>query len=151
MLRYLGQYTHRVAISNHRLVALDHRGVTFHTKTGQLVTLDGVTFLDRWLGHILPPRFRKIRHYGLLSPSHATSRLELARQLLPSPTKSAVSTGTRSEDSSARNLRAAKWREVIRILTGIDLDVCPRCGAHELERRPLPRSLTSSRAPPKAA
>jgi len=151
VIQYLGQYTHRVAISNHRLVAMNEQGVTFRTKTGELVTLDGVAFLDRWLGHILPPRFRKIRHYGLLSPRHATSRLELARQLLPPSTKSAAPTGIRPQDSSARNLRTAKWREVIRILTGIDLDACPCCGAHELERRTLPRTLTSPRAPPKAA
>lgn len=151
VIQYLGQYTHRVAISNHRLVAMDEQGVTFRTKTGELVTLDGVTFLDRWLRHLLPPRFRKIRHYGLLSPRHATSRLELARQLLPPTTESAVPTGIGAENSSTSNLRTAKWREVIRSLTGIDLDACPRCGAHELERRPLLRTLTSPRAPPKAA
>ena len=151
VIQYLGQYTHRVAISNHRLVALDERGVTFRTKTGELVTLDGVTFLDRWLEHILPPRFRKIRHYGLLSPRHATSRLELARQLFPPAPQSAVPTGIGPEPSFTGNLRTAKWREVIRLLTGIDLDACPSCGAHQLERRPLPRTLTTARAPPRAA
>ena len=151
MVRYLGQYTHRVAISNHRLVAMNEQGVTFRTKTGELVTLDGVSFLDRWLGHILPPRFRKIRHYGLLSPRHATSRLELARQRLPSTTESSIPTVTPPDDPTTSNLHTARWREVIRILTGIDPDACPSCGAHQLERRPLPRHITSARAPPRAA
>jgi hypothetical protein len=119
VLPYLGQYTHRLAISNHRLMAMNERGVTFRTKTGKLVTLDGLTFLARWLCHILPPRFRKIRHYGLLSPRHATSRLELARRLLPPPTESARPRATAPEDPATSNLCTAKWREIIRILTGI--------------------------------
>jgi Putative transposase/Transposase zinc-binding domain len=147
VITYLGQYTHRVAISNHRLLAMDECGVTFRTKTGEQVTLDGVAFLTRWLRHILPPGFTKIRHYGLLSASHATSRLETARQLLaaqsaPNPTAS---------PSSTNPLRAAKWCEVIRILTGIDIDCCHCCGRRALERRPLPRLASYARAPPKAA
>jgi hypothetical protein len=145
----LGQYTHRVALSNHRLVAMDNRGVTFRTKTGERVTLDGVAFLDRWLGHLLPHRFRKVRHYGLLAPSHVTDRLGRARHLLPPASQSAA---PNTLDASATgNLRTAKWREVIRTLTGIDFDTCPRCGARQLERRPLPHALAISRAPPKAA
>ena len=153
VIQYLGQYTHRVALSNHRLVAMDDRGVTFRTKTAELVTLDGVAFLGRWLCHILPPHFRKIRHYGLLSPRHATSRLELARRLLlPTTTNSPIPTPTAiaPENPSTSNLRTARWREVIRILTGIDLNACPCCGAHAVERRPLPRALTCARAPPRA-
>ena len=71
VIQYLGQYTHRVAISNQRLVAMDERGVTFRTKTGEKITLDGVEFLSRWLCHVLPPGFTKIRHYGL-TISHFT-------------------------------------------------------------------------------
>ena len=149
VLDRLGLYTHRVAIANHRLVAMDGRGVTFRTKTGQLVTLDGVTFLDRWLGHLLPPRFRKIRHYGLLAPSHVTHRLAQAHHLLASASQSAVPKTLQTPATS--NLGAAKWREVIRLLTGIDLDTCPRCGARQLERRPLSHAPTTARAPPKAA
>jgi hypothetical protein len=70
VVRYLGRYTHRVGISNHRLVALDARGVTFRTKNGKTVTLDPVTFLDRFVEHVLPTGFVKIRHYGLLAPSN---------------------------------------------------------------------------------
>jgi hypothetical protein len=149
VIAYLGQYTHRVAISNQRLVALDKRGVTFRTKTGELVTLDGVAFLDRWLRHLLPPRFRKIRHYGLLAPRHATTRLDLARHLVPCVPQSTSPATPKTPPTCS--LHTARWREVIRILTGIDLDACPSCGAHQLERRPLPRTSSIPRAPPKAA
>jgi hypothetical protein len=82
VIKYLGQYTHRVAISNQRLVSMDERGVTFRTKSGHKITLDGVAFLSRWLQHVLPPGFVKLWHFGLMSSSHATTRLERARALL---------------------------------------------------------------------
>ena len=149
VIRYLGQYTHRVALSNHRLVAMDEHTVTFRTKSGQRVTLDVGTFLSRWLSHLLPKRFVKIRHYGLMSSSHATTRLETARGLLrdthaaPAPSDS---TALQRYDA----IRKASWTEVIRLLTGIDLARCPACGSRALERRPLPR-LLRPRGPPKAA
>ena len=146
VITYLGQYTHRVALSNHRLVSADERGVTFRTKGGELVALDGVAFLARWLRHILPPGFTKIRHSGLVSASHATTRLETARGLVPDAT-----TSTAAPAKPTQGLRAAKWREVIRILTGIDIGSCPCCGGRALERRALPRSTADARAPPKAA
>lgn len=148
VIQYLGQYTHRVAISNHRLVAMDKRGVTFRTKSRELVTLDGVTFLARWLCHILPHGFTKIRHYGLMSSSHATTRLELARGLLPTKSKPAGTDANAPQATPESNPRTAKWRELIRILTGIGLHRCPACGSLALERRPLPRSLVGARAPP---
>jgi hypothetical protein len=151
VIQYLGQYTHRVAISNHRLVAIDERGVTFRTKTRELVTLDGVTFIARWLGHVLPHGFTKIRHYGLVSASHATTRLEMARGLLSTKPEPVNTTANVPRSTSATNLRTATWREVIRILTGIDLDRCRMCGSHALERRPLPRAIIDARAPPRAA
>jgi hypothetical protein len=151
VIRYLGLYTHRVAIANHRFVALDERGVTFRTKDGQLVTLAGVTFLARWLRHLLPPGFVKVRHYGLMSSSHATTRLQTARDLLSRQAAQPCSTPTESEPTRPRSLRTAKWREVIRILTGIDLGTCPACGSRALQRRPLPRATTDARAPPQAA
>jgi hypothetical protein len=148
VIQYLGQYTHRVAISNHRLVAMDGRGVTFRTKTGELVTLDGLTFLGRWLCHILPPSFTKIRHYGLMSPRHATTRLEMARGLLPTKSELVSGNANAPQATPKINLRTATWREIIRILTGIDLDRCPACGSLALDRRPLPRALAGARAPP---
>lgn len=82
VIRYLGRYTHRVGISNERLVSIDERGVTFRTKDGNAVTIAGHELLARFVQHVLPPRFVKIRHYGLHASSHATTRLEIARQRL---------------------------------------------------------------------
>jgi hypothetical protein len=150
VITYLGQYTHRVAISNHRLVAMDERGVTFRTKAGELVTLDGVTFLTRWRRHILPPGFTKIRHYGLMSASHATTRLQTARGLLA--THSSLSATASTAATPSKSLRAdTKWRDVIRILTGIDIGSCSCCGSRALERQPLPDACPVARAPPAAA
>jgi hypothetical protein len=146
VIRYLGQYTHRVAISNHRLVAMDERGITFRTKNGQCVTLDGVTFLRRWLAHRLPPHFVKIRHYGLMSAAHATTRLEVARAALTLAALPAEPAPALADPSAPAVLHGqcvrptAPWREIITALTGIDLGACPDCGSHRLERRPLPRA-----------
>lgn len=150
VITYLGQYTHRVAISNHRLVAMDDRGVTFRTKSRHRVTLDAHTFLSRWLSHLLPKRFVKIRHYGLMSASHATTRLETARRLLDRRDRTPAASAPTEPDRSAE-ISAANWREIIRILTGIDLGTCPVCGSRALERRPLPRLVLKPRGPPKAA
>jgi Putative transposase/Transposase zinc-binding domain len=80
VIRYLGQYTHRVGISNQRLVSMNDSGVTFRTKDGKQVTVDGVAFLERFVQHVLPSGFVKIRHYGLHSSSHATTRLQRAQR-----------------------------------------------------------------------
>jgi hypothetical protein len=151
VIKYLGQYTHRVAISNQRLVTIDERGVTFRTKSGKKITLDGVTFLSRWLSHVLPRGFVKIRHFGLMSSSHATTRLEQARQLLNSQAETATPNpgveppATMVEKGLSGEV---KWRDLILALNGIDLGVCQYCGSRNLERKPLPNSRDSARAPP---
>jgi hypothetical protein len=83
-VRYLGRYTHRIGISNQRLVSLQDGKVTFRTKSGKAITLDAQDFLARFLQHVLPPGFVKIRHYGLVAPSNATTKLVMARALLSS-------------------------------------------------------------------
>jgi len=90
VLRYLARYTHRVAISNSRLLALDERGVTFRYKDyrrngadrQQLMTLSVDEFIRRFLLHVLPRGFHRIRHYGLLSASARRADLARARELL---------------------------------------------------------------------
>ena len=72
MIEYLGPYTHKVAISNRRLINVDDSGVTFRWRDyrdnrEKVMTLQGVAFLRRFCRHILPRRFVRIRHYGLLS------------------------------------------------------------------------------------
>jgi hypothetical protein len=88
ILKYLARYTHRVAISNHRLVALQDGQVTFrfkdHKRAGQLrtQTLDAVEFLRRFCLHILPKGLHKIRYFGFLANRHRQSKLALCRTLL---------------------------------------------------------------------
>ncbi len=90
VLAYLARYTHRVAISNSRLVALDEEGVTFKWKDyrikghGRLktMTLDAAEFIRRFLLHVLPSGFHRIRHYGLIASTVRADNIERARQLL---------------------------------------------------------------------
>ena len=93
VLAYLARYTHRVAISNSRLVAFDEKGVTFKWKDYRiegrerfkLMTLDTYEFVRRFLVHVLPSGFHRIRHYGLLASGSRAENLARARQLLLVP------------------------------------------------------------------
>jgi hypothetical protein len=93
VLRYLSRYTHRVAISNSRLIAFDRNGVTFKWKdyrTGRrerakVMTLASGEFIRRFLIHVLPSGFHRIRHYGLFASSRRVENIALARQLLAAP------------------------------------------------------------------
>jgi hypothetical protein len=79
---YLGRYTHRVAISNQRLQSVGDDHVRFATKNGGTETLAPTEFIRRFLLHVLPARFVKIRHYGLLASSNVETKLATARRLL---------------------------------------------------------------------
>jgi hypothetical protein len=88
VLKYLARYTHRVAIGNSRLVKFEDACVTFTYKDyadaakTTSMTLDGVEFLRRWVQHVLPRGFVKIRHYGLLANRHRAEKLNACRRLL---------------------------------------------------------------------
>lgn len=128
VFRYLGRYTHRVGLSNRRLISLDDRGVTFRTRGEQTATLAPHEFLRRFVLHVLPKGFVKIRHHGLMSASHATTRLPLARRLLESATPAA--------NDPATSRPATDFCELLLALTGIDIRLCPRCGG-TMTRCPL--------------
>jgi hypothetical protein len=93
VLAYLARYTHRVAISNSRLIALDERGVTFRFKdyrrNGQAqyrtMTLGADEFIRRFLLHVLPKGFHRIRHYGLLASASCKANIARARALMAAP------------------------------------------------------------------
>jgi hypothetical protein len=117
VLRYLGRYTHRVAISNHRLLAFDQECVTFRWKDyvhggkrGQM-TLTATEFLRRFFLHVLPKGFVRIRHFGFLTNRFRASRLALARQLLTSSASAEQEITTHDVCSQSSCL----WH-------------CPRCG-----------------------
>jgi hypothetical protein len=94
VLAYLSRYTHRVAISNSRLIALDDRGVTFRWKDyrakgrhrQKVMTLAAHEFIRRFLLHVLPPGFHRIRHYGIFANGERARNIARARQLLDAPT-----------------------------------------------------------------
>jgi hypothetical protein len=122
LLDYLGRYTHRVAISNHRILDCRDGQVRFHYRDRRdgdrrkIARLPAEEFLRRFLLHVLPDRFMRIRHYGLLANRGRRKRLDHVRRLL----------GTRrpvADDSPPQT--AADW---MRLLLGIDIDRCPACG-----------------------
>lgn len=117
VLRYLGRYTHRVAISNHRLLAFEQERVTFrwkdyaHGSKPGTMTLCANEFLRRFFLHVLPKGFVRIRHFGFLANRWRASRLVLTRQLLA------------SDGSTEQHLKAHDVPE------SSSLWQCPRCGA----------------------
>src|SRR2546425_464649 len=95
VLRYLSRYTHLIAISNHRLLAADANGVTFKYKDYRIegparyktMTLATDEFIRRFLIHVLPKSFHRIRHYGLLASSNRAANIAHARELLAVPSR----------------------------------------------------------------
>ncbi len=91
VLEYLGRYTHRVAISNERIVAIQHGTVAFRVRASgdgskkRTLHLSGKAFIARFLLHVLPRGFKRIRHYGLLGPAHKAVHLAAARAALDAP------------------------------------------------------------------
>jgi hypothetical protein len=147
LLHYLGRYTHRVAISNHRILACQNGLVRYlyrdrrdgdRLKTGLLPAEE---FLRRFLQHVLPDRFLRIRHYGLLANRVKQKQLARCRQLLGAPPPATA---------DEQPYTAADW---MRVLLGIEITRCPCCG-EQLQRdvlRPSPRSSADSCLPPRPA
>jgi len=135
VFEYLGRYTHRVAISNSRIVAIDEQGITFLTRDGKSTTVAPGEFIRRFLFHVLPKGFVKIRHFGLMAACHATTTLELARQLIELNQERIAP--SRSIDHQLG------WKDLLRLLTGLDVSVCPLCRIGLMRRLPLERLLPS--------
>lgn len=135
---YLGRYTHRVGISNQRLLRMNDDGsVLFRTRGKKKATLAGVEFIRRFLEHVLPSGFVKIRHTGLYASSNVPTRLKAARTALAP-----------SETSGPPVPIPTDWHELFQELTGIDLRRCPNCLA-QLVAEPLPiDSTVLDSAPP---
>lgn len=137
---YLGRYTHRVGISNRRLLHVDDHNVRFRTQHEKQVTLNPVEFLRRWTLHVLPRGFVRIRHYGLLAPGNIHTRLAKAAALLkPVPNEMPASPPVKGEQDD-RPEYVCDYLE----LTGVDLRACPACRNGRLA--PLP--LEYERGPP---
>ena len=122
VLAYLSRYTHRVAISNSRLMALDDKGVTFKWKDYRVegrdrfktMTLAAHEFIRRFLLHVLPSGFHRIRHYGLLAGAVRTRNIERVRQALAAPEGSHAETDGQAEAvSPARRCPCCGGRMII--------------------------------------
>jgi hypothetical protein len=141
VFQYLGRYTHRVGLSNHRLVSATDDSVTFHTWGEQTVGLHPHEFLRRFLQHVLPDGFVKMRHYGLLAPGNVNTRLVTARMLLdPQPRPPAASSPPQPPLPAPGKVES--WRELLLRLTGVDVTRCPKCGG-------VTSSRALARVPPK--
>lgn len=138
VFKYLGRYTHRVGLSNHRLVSATDEAVVFRTKGENTATLHPHEFLRRLLLHVLPRGFVKLRHYGLLAPGNVNTRLVTARRLLEARPRS-PRVPTPAATTSSKDDEPADWRELLLRLTGFDVTLCPRCG-DTLRSRPLART-----------
>jgi hypothetical protein len=145
LFRYLGLYTHRVAISNHRILHLDDERVVFRTRDRKVCTLAPLEFIRRFLLHVLPLGFVKIRHFGLYAAGNVNTKLACARAAL----KSQSVTSQPPPSAQTPNVAALDWRELFRQLTGIDLGCCPHCG-WRLTTESLTQSAHPARAPPPA-
>lgn len=131
VFRYLGRYTHRVAISDHRLVAVTDDAVTFETKHGQRTTVEPTEFIRRFLLHVLPAGFHKIRHTGVYAATNVHRRLARAHALLGSAPKREPPSAPEPADEELAKRREDR--------------ICPCCGVGVLIRITIPRPRT--RAP----
>jgi hypothetical protein len=133
VLEYLGRYTHRVAISNRRLLALENHAVSFAWKDyrdagkDKVMTVSAEDFIRRFLQHALPPGFQRIRYYGFLANCHRARKLELCRQLLATPCTALLPS-------------LSDCRAFLQALTGAEVRLrrCPQCGAGILACIPFP-------------
>lgn len=124
---YLGRYTHRVGLSNNRIVEASDDTVTFNTWGEQTASLHPHEFLRRFLQHVLPDGFVKLRHYGLLAPGNVNTRLVTARKLLEARATPPAPTATLPAAPAAAE-KVESWRELLLRLTGIDVTRCRKCG-----------------------
>lgn len=113
VLEYLGRYTHRVAISNERILGMEGSRVRFRVRDSangnrkKVVRLEAVEFIGRFMQHVLPGGFKRIRHYGLLGPAHKAANLAAARAALEAPAPDAVV--VESVEAFMRRVAGIEW------------------------------------------
>lgn len=120
-IEYLGKYTHKIAISNRRILSVDEQQTTFSArgkKPGEptrTITLDNTEFIRRYLMHVLPPGFQKIRYYGFLNNREKTRNLKLIFTL-------------QGHQRFRERYRGLSMAELLKSVWGIDIRICPECG-----------------------
>jgi hypothetical protein len=122
VLQYLGRYTHRIAISNNRILTAEDGTVTFRWRDysddnkQKTMTLKADEFIRRYLLHVLPNRYVRIRHFGLLANRSRKDNIALCRELL----------GTRKTTEPEKEKKES-WQEQLLRICGIDVTICPVC------------------------
>ena len=130
-LEYLGRYTHKVAISNNRILSVTESEVTFHARgrkpdeSSREITLDHQEFIRRFLMHVLPQGFQKIRYYGFLSNRMKSENLELIFRL-------------QGHQRFRQRYTGMSIPELLKAVWNVDICVCPVCGGHSM--RPAGRT-----------
>jgi hypothetical protein len=145
VLDYLARYTHRIAISNERLLTLEDGKVSFswrdykHGGTRRTMTVDAHEFIRRFLLHVLPNGFVRVRYYGLLANRYRAQRLRLCRTLLEVP-----------EPADSQPIAQQHWTDLLKRLTGVDPLACPRCKKGRMLRIEIlpPSTPFRTRSPP---
>jgi predicted Zn-ribbon and HTH transcriptional regulator len=126
VVKYLGRYTHRVAISNNRLLKMENGYITFKWRDyadgnkSKEMTITALEFIRRFMMHILPSGFHKIRHFGILASKDKSARISLCKKLTNTPVISVC--------------LLRKPLEILRDILGDKFNKCPRCGVGYLTR-----------------
>ena len=126
VIKYLGKYTHRIAISNYRIISINAESVTFSVKDyrnagkWKELTISGIEFIRRFLMHVPPKRFVRIRHYGLLCSRNKNSNLTLCRNHL----------GCKKYISELRNMTSS---QILDKLWGFKVGICKHCGGKVID------------------
>jgi hypothetical protein len=126
-IKYLGHYTHRIAISNSRILAVSENDVTFSAKdysdgTTKIITLNGVEFIRRYLVHVLPKGFQKIRHFGFLNNRFKSRNLKII-------------SSTTGKALSKKRFEGMDVAAIIFELWGVNIRICPECKCETLKSR----------------
>jgi len=128
VIKYLGRYTHRIAISNNRIRASQNGHVPFlwrdyaDDNRQKTMTLKTDEFIRRFLLHVLPPRYVRIRHFGLLANRNRKNNIALSRKILAEKTV------------PKENIKKETWQEQLLRITGIDVTICPVCQKGKMHR-----------------
>jgi hypothetical protein len=142
VMDYLGRYTHRVALSNDRLVKMEDNRVTFRWRDSadnnkiKFLTLEAFEFIRRFLLHVLPEQFVKIRYYGILSHRSRKGKLLRCKKLLGVVT---------SEEPEA--VPKETWQDLLTRITGIDPRICPHCGKGKMIQKEILLPQENGRPP----
>jgi hypothetical protein len=142
VMDYLGRYTHRIALSNDRLIKLEDNHVTFRWRDSadnnkiKLLTLEALEFIRRFLLHVLPDQFVKIRYYGIMSHRGQKTKLSRCKKLL------GVAANEETEEVPKET-----WQDLLTRITGIDPTICPHCGKGRMIQREILLPQHNGRSP----